>query len=124
MATRSYGDSEIMGVNNRLQLSQAEKVMQQRIIEKHLLSGVTIINPSSTYIEKTVVIERDVTIYPGCILEGETIIGEDCIIGPDTRIRDARLARAVTVQNSVVLESTIDEETSIGPFAYLRQETK
>lgn len=111
---------EIMGVNNRYQLSQADTIMRGRILKKHMLNGVSIIDPGNTYIEASVSIERDVTIYPGTILEGSTVIEEDSIIGPYTRIRDSKIGRAVNVQNSIVLESTIGMGTTVGPFAYVR----
>ncbi len=111
---------EILGVNNRYQLSQANEIMRGRISRRFMLEGVTIIDPANTYIEDTVKIERDVTIYPGCILEGDTIIGEDSIIGPGARVKDARIGKGVSIQNSIVLESSIGDGTSVGPFAYIR----
>jgi bifunctional UDP-N-acetylglucosamine pyrophosphorylase/glucosamine-1-phosphate N-acetyltransferase len=114
-------DSEdIMGVNNRYQLSEANKIMKDRIAKKHMLGGVTIIDPDNTYIEASVKIERDVTIYPGCMLEGDTFIQEDSLIGPNTRIKDGKIGKGVSVQNSIVLDSSIGEGTSVGPFAYIR----
>lgn len=115
---------DIMGVNNRYQLSVANEIMRNRINRKHMLEGVTLIDPVNTYIEASVSIERDVTIYPGCILEGSTIIGEDSVIGPNTRIKDSLIGKGVTVQNSIVLESAIGEGTSVGPFAYIRPGNK
>ena len=115
---------DIMGVNNRYQLSEANKIMQRRIVKKLMLEGVTIIDPDSTYIDASVTIEKDVTIYPGCILEGNTVIQEDSVIGPYSRIKDAKIDRGVKVQNSVVLESSVGEGTTIGPFAYLRPGNK
>ncbi|MHB1392845.1 MAG: bifunctional UDP-N-acetylglucosamine diphosphorylase/glucosamine-1-phosphate N-acetyltransferase GlmU [Clostridia bacterium] len=115
---------DIMGVNNRYQLSEANEIMRGRIAKKLMLDGVTIIDPKSTYIETSVRIERDVTIYPGCILEGDTLIQEDSVIGPNTRIKDGKLGRGVSVQNSIVLESSIGEGTSVGPFAYIRPGNK
>lgn len=115
------GDNEeIMGVNNRYQLSLANGSMGHRIAKKLMLDGVTIIDPNNTYIEASVKIERDVTIYPGCILEGDTVIQEDSVIGPNTRIRDGKIGKGVSIQNSIVLESSIGEGTTVGPFAYIR----
>lgn len=111
---------EIMGVNNRWQLSEAEALMRDRILKDHMLSGVTIIDPKSTYIDLNVRIEKDVTILPGCIIKGNTYIGEDAQIGPFCRIIDSQIGKGVEVQNSVVLESIVGEGTKIGPFAYLR----
>lgn len=111
---------EIMGVNNRLQLSEAEALMRKSILEEHMLSGVTIVDPSNTYIDFNVKIEKDVTILPGCIIKGNTYIEEDAQIGPYSKIEDSHIGKGVKVQNSVVLESRIGEGTNIGPFAYLR----
>ena len=111
---------EIMGVNNRLQLSQAASIMTKRIIEEHLQSGVTIIDAGNTYIDAGVKIERDVTILPGCLIKGASYIEEDAVIGPHTTISDSHIGAGVHVENSVVLESRIGEGTTVGPFAYLR----
>lgn len=111
---------DIMGVNNRYQLSEANEIMRSRISKRLMLDGVTILDPNNTYIEASVKIEQDVTIYPGCILEGDTVIQEDSIIGPNTRIRDGKIGRGVSIQSSVVLESSVGEGTTIGPFAYIR----
>lgn len=111
---------EIMGVNNKLQLAEANAIMRNRILRKHMLDGVIMLDPNNTYIDANVKIGRDVTIYPGCILEGNTVIDEDCDIGPGSRIRNAVIGKGVSIQNSVVLESTIGEGTSVGPFAYIR----
>ncbi len=115
---------DVMGVNNRYQLSEADRTMRSRIAKNLMLNGVTIMDPDSTYIEASVKIERDVTIYPGCILEGDTVIGEDSVIGPDSRVKDSRIDRGVSIQYSIVLESSVGEGTSIGPFAYVRPGNK
>lgn len=117
-------NEDILGINNRLQLSEANSIMGRRITTKLMLEGVTILDPNNTYIETGVKIERDVTIYPGCIIEGDTVIQEDSVIGPNTRIRNGKIGRGVTVQNSIVLDSSIGEGTTIGPFAYLRPGNK
>ena len=117
---KTMQSEEIMGVNNKLQLSQAEAIMRKRINANHMINGVTLIDPLNTYIEPGVRIERDTTILPGCILEGKTTISEDCTIGPNSRIKDSEIGAGVSVQNSIVLESTVGEGTSIGPFAYIR----
>lgn len=119
-AFKTDDSNEIMGVNNRLQLAEANEIMRKRILKVHMLSGVTIIDPNNTYIDKTVKIARDVTIYPGCILEGNTVIDEDCEIGPGTRIKDSILDKGIRAQNSVITDSKIGEGTTVGPFAYLR----
>ena len=77
---------EILGVNDRIALSQAEQIMRTRIADHHMREGVTIIDPQSTYISSEAVIGADTVIQPGVIIEGKTTIGENCIIGPNSHI--------------------------------------
>lgn len=115
------GDNvEISGVNNRYQLHELNEYKKSLINKEHMLNGVTIIDPSSTYIEESVTIERDTVIYPGTILEGTTSIGEDSIIGPNSRIIDSFVGKGTSVDNSKVISSRIGNGTTVGPFAYLR----
>jgi len=97
--------------------------MQERINKRHMLSGVTIINPENTYIEDSVAIGRDTVIYPGSILEGSTVVGSHCKIGPNTRIIDSTVKNDVTIEYSKVIEASVDDGTNVGPFAYLRPGT-
>lgn len=111
---------ETLGVNDRVALSQAEALMRTRINEKHMRNGVTIINPEATYISAEAMIGRDTVIQPGSMIEGTTVIGEDCIIGPNTQIIDSRIGDRTAVHSSVVRESAVAEDTAIGPFANIR----
>lgn len=111
---------ETMGVNSRLQLSQAEKVLRKRINEKHMVNGVTLIDPEATYIDVDVEIGSDTIIYPGNIIEGNTVIGGKCTLYPGSRITSSVIGDEVTIQNSVVLNSSIGEKTTVGPYAYVR----
>ena len=111
---------EIMGINDRVQLSQAADIAKRNILKEHMQAGVTIIDPESVYINPDVKIGMDTVIYPGTIIEGNSIIGEDCILGPNTRLVNSKVEDRAEVQNSVVLDSTIGEGSHIGPFAYLR----
>jgi bifunctional UDP-N-acetylglucosamine pyrophosphorylase/glucosamine-1-phosphate N-acetyltransferase len=111
---------DIKAVNDRVQLAEVTKIMQKRINQRHMYSGVTIIDPDSTYIDDTVKIGRDTVIYPNTYLEGGTVIGSNCTIGPNSRIIDSTVRNNVTVESSKVIESCIDDGTSVGPFAYLR----
>jgi len=116
--------TEIMGVNSRIQLAEAEKIMRKRILDKLMEDGVTIIDPSNTYVDKSVKVERDTILYPGTILAGNTEIGEDCIIGPNTHIEDSKISDNVEIRNSTIIESVIDSNTKVGPYAYLRPNSK
>lgn len=111
---------EIMGPNNRAQMSEAEREMRRRINDFHMSRGVTLIDPAATYIDSDVTIGADTVIYPGCLLQGKTTIGEDCVIGPHTRLIDSRLADGVQIQYSVMIESEAEEGAVIGPFTYIR----
>jgi len=111
---------EIMAVNSREQLAEVEEIMRRRINKRHMIKGVTLINPDHTYIGKGVIIGQDTIIYPGTIITGKTTIGNDCIIGQNCKIEDSTLANNVTVEGSTIISSSIDEYTSIGPYAYLR----
>ena len=92
-------DSEmIMGVNSRRQLAEAESVMRRRILERLMDEGVTVMDPASTFIEKSVKIAPDTTIYPYTWLQGETVIGEDCEIGPNVRMENVKVADSCHLQ--------------------------
>jgi bifunctional UDP-N-acetylglucosamine pyrophosphorylase/glucosamine-1-phosphate N-acetyltransferase len=112
---------EIIGINTRKQLADAEKVLRKRIINKHFDNGVTIIDPQNTYIDAEVKIDRDVIIYPFCYLEGETTIGKNTVINPHCRLQDAEIASNVNIlSNTIIRNSSVGENTDVGPFAYLR----
>lgn len=112
--------TEIHGVNSRVQLAFSEEVMRKRINEHHMVNGVTIINPDNTYIEDGVKIGRDTIIYPGVSLEGNTEIGEDCIIRNNSRIVNSIIHDGVSVESSTIEDSIVGEDTHIGPYARLR----
>ncbi len=112
--------AEISGVNDRCQLAAAEKVLRRRVLERLMLSGVTVLDPDNTYIDPDVEIGMDTVIYPFTIIEGKSKIGENCIIGPSSRLQDADLGCQVTVNNSVVMNSSVADGCNIGPFAYIR----
>jgi bifunctional UDP-N-acetylglucosamine pyrophosphorylase/glucosamine-1-phosphate N-acetyltransferase len=111
---------DIANVNDRVQLAHVEKQMQSRILNRHMQNGVTIIDPTNTYAHADVKIGRDTVLYPGTILEGRTIIGTDCVIGPNSHVVNTTISDQVTVQSSVVLDSRIDQAAVVGPFAYIR----
>lgn len=112
----------IYGVNNRFELSIAEKIIQEKILKKHMLNGVTIHNPETQKIDYFVEIENDTEILPGCVLEGKTKIESDCVIGPFAQIIDSHISKGSIVKQSVVMNSYVGENCSIGPFAYVRPE--
>ncbi|QAT62771.1 bifunctional UDP-N-acetylglucosamine diphosphorylase/glucosamine-1-phosphate N-acetyltransferase GlmU [Acidilutibacter cellobiosedens] len=117
---RAQDNTEIFGVNSKVQLAQADMIMRKRVNEKLMEQGVIIINPGNTYIESGVKIGEDTMIYPGTFLEGNTEIGENCIIGHDSRIVDSKIEDEVEIQSSTIIESTVGNNSTIGPYAYLR----
>ncbi len=115
---------EFLGVNSKLQLAHATEIMKKRINEKLMTEGVTLMDPDNTYIGKDVKIEADTIIYPGCMIEGKTEIGTDCIIGPNCRIQSSIIKNGVTIQSSFLIQAEVDNYTTVGPFAYLRPNSK
>ena len=115
--------SETLGINDRVVLSEAERVMRHRLAEMHMRNGVTIISPENTYISADAEIGRDTVLQPGTMIEGRTIIGEGCIIGPNSQIVNSVIGDRTTIHSSVVLDSEIGTHTTVGPFAHIRPET-
>lgn len=111
---------EVMGVNDRVALAEAERIMRRRILVRHMLAGVTIVDPDNTYIDAGVVIGQDTVVYPGTNLHGRTVIGADCAIGPAAHLENVRVADRVRIWHSVLTDAIILEDSSIGPFAYVR----
>lgn len=113
-------DGECLGVNSRLQLAEATKIMQRRINERHMAAGVTMMDPDSVWIGPDVKIASDVEILPGVMLMGKTSIGEDSLIGPNTRLTDTCVGARCVIDETVAVEAVIDDGATCGPRAYLR----
>ena len=113
---------ETIGVNDRVALSQAETIMRKRTNERLMREGVTFMDPASTYISPDVVIGSDTVIYPGTVILGKTTIGSECVIGPNSDIRNSVIEDHAVVRQSVVTDSRIGEAAQVGPFAHLRQQ--
>jgi bifunctional UDP-N-acetylglucosamine pyrophosphorylase/glucosamine-1-phosphate N-acetyltransferase len=112
---------EVMGINTRVDLAMANEVLRQKKLKDLMLSGVTVVDPKTTYVDRTVEVGKDSILYPNCHLQGKTKIGERCIIEPNSKISDSLIGNDVTIRaNSVITESKIEEGASIGPFAHLR----
>lgn len=122
-AYETQDTDETVSINDRLALSQAEEILRRRINERHMLNGVTLQDPLHTYIEPDVIIEPDVTILSGTHLRGKTVIGKGSVIGPDAEIVDAHIGKNVRIMRSVILNSSIDDDATVGPFAYIRPES-
>ena len=112
--------TESMGVNDRVALVNATRVMQQRINTRHMQNGVTMIDPATTYIDTDVQIGNDTVIEPGVVLKGKTSIGSDCVIGAHSEIRDSVIEDGVTVTASFLENAVMHKDSNIGPYSHLR----
>ncbi len=108
------------GINSRHDLAALREIMRRRIIDTHMENGVTFVDPSSCAVDPEVKIGMDTIVHPGTFIEKNTVIGEDCTIGPFSRLVDAKIGNRVTVNSSIVLGSSVGDDTSIGPYAYVR----
>lgn len=116
--------SEFYGVNSRVQLEEASGIMKKRINRYHMENGVTICDSSSTYIAPSVKIGMDTVIYPGTVLEGNTVIGDDCKIGPYTKLTDVVVGDGTEIKFTSGTEATVGKNTTVGPYAYIRPNSK
>ncbi len=117
-------ENEALGVNDRVHLALAGKYLRQRINEQLMRDGVEIIDPENTYIDSTVKIGQDAVIHPGVTLQGNTIVKDDAILYPGSRISNSVIGSGTVVQNSVILDSSVGDNSTIGPYAYLRPNSK
>ena len=111
---------DVLGVNDRIQLAEAEKIFNKRNLETLMLGGVTVVDPNNTYIEGEVFVGCDTVIYPGTTLGCGTVIGEDCKIGPNSMIYNTKIENNTSVVSSKLVDSKVGNNVNIGPFAYLR----
>jgi bifunctional UDP-N-acetylglucosamine pyrophosphorylase/glucosamine-1-phosphate N-acetyltransferase len=112
--------SDIIGINNRVELAAARAIMQQDILHKHMLTGVTIVDPATTYVDVLVSIEPDTVIQPQSHLAGRTSVGAGCLIGPNSYVANSTIGDRAEIVQSVVKDSTVGEGATVGPFAHLR----
>jgi bifunctional UDP-N-acetylglucosamine pyrophosphorylase/glucosamine-1-phosphate N-acetyltransferase len=112
---------ETIGINNRIHLSEVEAAMRLRINQVHMLAGVTIVDPAVTYIEPGISIGRDSVIWPNTYLRGKTVIGEGCIIGPNTVAVDSTVGDFCEIQAAVMEGALVEDNVGVGPFARLRK---
>ncbi|MER6526699.1 bifunctional UDP-N-acetylglucosamine diphosphorylase/glucosamine-1-phosphate N-acetyltransferase GlmU [Streptomyces sp. NPDC001508] len=115
---------EIAGINNRVQLAQARRILNDRLLERAMLAGVTVVDPATTWVDVTVSFEQDAVVHPGTQLHGATLIGEGAEVGPNTRLTDTRVGAGARVDTTVAERAQIGAGASVGPFAYLRPGTR
>ena len=119
-ATLTQDEEEVLGVNDRAQLAQANAILRRRTLDALLRSGVTIVDPATTYIEPEVTIEPDTIVQPGCHVQGRTRIAAECEIGPNAFIVDSEIGAESRIWFSVLESATVGERVNIGPFSHLR----
>jgi bifunctional UDP-N-acetylglucosamine pyrophosphorylase / glucosamine-1-phosphate N-acetyltransferase len=109
-----------MGVNNRAELAAVEAEARRRILERHMLAGVTVVDPASTWVDAAVELAADARIEPGTSLRGATAVGAGSVVGPLSTLIDTRLGTEVHVPHSYLVECEVEDGCNVGPFAYLR----
>jgi len=120
VATAAPAD-EVGGINTRIHLAEAAQALRRRVLDTHMLAGVTIIDPANTYVDAKVQIGQDTVLLPGVVLEGDTVIGRQSTIGPYSHIVNSRIGDRCRVQNSVVEGAIMESDCQIGPFGHLRK---
>ena len=114
---------ETMGVNDRVDLAKAQKWLKQHVNKKHMMNGVTLIDPDNTYIDTEVSIGVDSVIYPNVHLEGNTVIGNNVTIFPNSYLRNAVIEDGAVIDSSKVVESKVGANSTVGPMSHLRNNT-
>lgn len=116
---------QVLGINNRVELMNAEGIMRKRVNDHMMISGVTIINPQDTYISSQVSIGSDTIIYPNTYIFGGTKVGKGCRIGPSVWIEDSKIGEGVIINfSSFISKSIIEDDAMVGPFAHIRPDSK
>lgn len=113
--------SEVIGINTRVHLAEAEAILRKRTNEHWMLTGVTLLDPGTTYIQSTVTIGPDTTILPNTHLTGQTVIGAECVIGPNTWIEASTIGDRCVIRDAVIEQAILEDDVDIGPFAHLRK---
>jgi len=113
--------AEVLGINTRVHLAEAESVLRRRINEHWMLAGVTLVDPATTTIEHSVTIGKDTTVWPNTHLRGQTTIGKHCHIGPNSIVVDCQIGNRCRVLASVLEQAVMEDDSDIGPFGHLRK---
>lgn len=115
---------EIAGINNRVQLAEARRILNDRLLTEAMLAGVTVVDPATTWVDVTVTFEQDAIVHPGTQLQGATHIAEGAEVGPNSRLLDTRVGPGARVDNTVSNGAVVGPNASVGPYAYLRPGTR
>ncbi|MEU9283719.1 bifunctional UDP-N-acetylglucosamine diphosphorylase/glucosamine-1-phosphate N-acetyltransferase GlmU [Streptomyces sp. NPDC048275] len=115
---------EIAGINNRVQLSEARRILNDRLLNQAMLAGVTVVDPATTWIDVAVSFEQDAIVHPGTQLQGATHIGEGAEVGPNSRLKDTKVGAGARIDNTVADSAEVGPQANVGPYAYLRPGTR
>ncbi|MGY6020249.1 bifunctional UDP-N-acetylglucosamine diphosphorylase/glucosamine-1-phosphate N-acetyltransferase GlmU [Streptomyces spinosirectus] len=115
---------EIAGINNRVQLSEARRILNDRLLTRAMLAGVTVVDPATTWVDVSVTFEQDAVVHPGTQLHGTTHLGEGAEVGPNSRLKDTRVDAGARVDNTVADGAHVGPGATVGPYAYLRPGTR
>ncbi|MDX3574749.1 bifunctional UDP-N-acetylglucosamine diphosphorylase/glucosamine-1-phosphate N-acetyltransferase GlmU [Streptomyces sp. ID05-47C] len=115
---------EIAGINNRVQLAQARRILNDRLLTAAMLAGVTVVDPATTWVDVAVTFEQDAVVLPGTQLLGTTRLAEGAVVGPNTRLKDTTVGAGARVDNTVADGAEVGPQASVGPYAYLRPGTR
>jgi len=124
VARETVDPVEVTGVNDRRQLADAEAAMRERINARWMTDGVTLVDPATTYVDVGVELARDVTLLPGCVLQGRTVVGTGATLGPWTRVVDSTVGAGARVEHSTLERTEVGEEAHVGPFVWLEPGTR
>jgi bifunctional UDP-N-acetylglucosamine pyrophosphorylase/glucosamine-1-phosphate N-acetyltransferase len=124
VARETVDPVEVTGVNDRRQLADAEAAMRERINARWMADGVTLVDPATTYVDVGVELAQDVTLLPGCVLQGRTVVGTGATLGPWTRVVDSTVGAGARVEHSTLERTEVGEEAHVGPFVWLEPGTR
>lgn len=124
IAHRNEDVSVNLGVNTRVELARVAEQARRAILERHMLAGVTVTDPDSTWVDADVELAPDVTLEPGTMLRGATGVGTGSVIGPHSTLIDARIGEGARIPHSYLTECEVGDGCPVGPFAYLRPGTR
>lgn len=115
---------EIAGINNRVQLAEARRILNDRLLTEAMLAGVSVIDPASTWVDVTVTFEQDSIVHPNTLLQGSTHLAEGAEVGPNSRLKDTLVGAGARVDNTVADSAEVGPQATVGPYAYLRPGTR
>jgi bifunctional UDP-N-acetylglucosamine pyrophosphorylase/glucosamine-1-phosphate N-acetyltransferase len=116
--------AEAMGVNDRAQLAEAARVLRERVNREHMLAGVAILDPATTWIDADVTLEPDATVLPNTQLKGRTVVRRGAVVGPDTTLTSTEVGAGATIRRTTADGAVIGDGADVGPYSYLRPGTR